>query len=450
MNITPDPGYHISFVTDNGGSVSVSDPYVVSDVHGARNILVFFELNQYAITTTVDGSGSATGAGTYGHGSSVTLIATPDANWHFVNWTEGGTEVSTSATYTFSADSDLELTAHFAINSFAVTASADGSGSVGGDGFYNYGDPVTVTATPGTNWHFVNWTEGGVEVSTSAAYTFSAESSRDLVAHFAIDKHGIAATVSPPGSGSVEGAGDYGYGSTASLTATAAAGWHFVNWTEGGVEVSIDAVYSFTVEGSRELAANFAIDTFTISTSVSGSGSDGGAGTYDYGDTVTLTATPAAHWHFVNWTEGGVEVSTSEAYVFSADSDRVLIANFAIDTFAVTLTATPPEGGSVGGSSTYDYGTSVTVTATPAAHWHFVNWTEGGVEVSTSETYVFSADSDRTLMRQFRNRPLHGHGFSRIYRARKRRSCQPVHRLWEPGLHRPGPRYRLSCGAHPG
>jgi hypothetical protein len=60
--------------------------------------------------------GSATGSGKYGAGNPVTVRATPNAGFHFVNWTgTGGTVLSTSATFTFSA-SNITVTANFAPN----------------------------------------------------------------------------------------------------------------------------------------------------------------------------------------------------------------------------------------------------------------------------------------------------------------------------------------------
>ena len=57
--------------------------------------------------------------------------------------------------------------------------------------------------------------------------------------------------------GTVEGAGDYEEGTEVTLTATAAEGYEFVNWTENEVEVSADAEYTFEVLEDRNLVANF-------------------------------------------------------------------------------------------------------------------------------------------------------------------------------------------------
>ena len=68
----------------------------------------------------------------------------------------------------------------------------------------------------------------------------------------------IGATPNPAEGGAVSGAGTYEEGAECTLTATASAGYNFVNWTENGVEVSTDAQYTFTVTGNRSLVANFA------------------------------------------------------------------------------------------------------------------------------------------------------------------------------------------------
>ena len=66
-----------------------------------------------------------------------------------------------------------------------ITATAEGGGRVQGAGTYSPCQTVTMTATPDPCYNFVAWKEGDDIVSTEAAYTFSAERSRDLTAVFA-------------------------------------------------------------------------------------------------------------------------------------------------------------------------------------------------------------------------------------------------------------------------
>ena len=82
-------------------------------------------------------------------------------------------------------------------------------------------------------------------------------------------------------------------------------------------------------------------------------------------DPHTVTATPKPGWHFVNWTEGGAEVSTDASYTFTLNGNRTLVAHFAQITYTVTTSADPAGGGTTSGDGTYPAGSSRTVTATP-------------------------------------------------------------------------------------
>ncbi len=134
-------------------------------------------------------------------------------------------------------------------------------------------------------------------------------------------------------------------------------------------------------------------------------GSVTGGGGYNLSEAVTLTASANNGYSFVNWTEGGTEVSTSANYTFSASADRTLVANFSINSYSIGASAAPVAGGSVTGGGSYKYNTQVTLTASASNGYNFVNWTEGGTEVSTSASYVFAATTDRTLVATF-GRPL--------------------------------------------
>ncbi|MBR5112271.1 MAG: hypothetical protein IK097_02470, partial [Clostridia bacterium] len=167
-------------------------------------------------------------------------------------------------------------------------------GTVSGGGTYNYGSSATVTATPATGYRFVNWTENGEVVSTDAEYSFTVSGNRELVANFEINTHTVSVTANPTEGGTVTGGGTYNYGGSATVTATPAPGYHFVNWTENGEEVSTDAEYTFTVDKDRNLTANFELDTHSVSVTANPTegGTVTGGGTYNYGGSATVTATP--------------------------------------------------------------------------------------------------------------------------------------------------------------
>ena len=142
--------------------------------------------------------------------------------------------------------------------------------------------------------------------------------------------------------------------------------------------------------------------TIAATTNPAEGGTVSGAGIYLQGTSVTLTATPAEHYTFTNWTEGGSIVSTNANYTFTATANRTLVANFTEDPkYTITVTADPAVGGTVSGGGSFYAGESVTLTATPATSYNFINWKHDGSVVSTNPTYSFTVSGTATYTATF-------------------------------------------------
>ena len=131
------------------------------------------------------GGGFITGGGGYSSGLTATLSAEPNLGYTFLNWTEGGTVISTSPSFSFIAGADRTLVANFATaSSITTSASPPDTGVTSGDGNYPGGSSVTVEAVPNPGYGFANWTQDGIEVANTPSYTFVAAGDRNLVANF--------------------------------------------------------------------------------------------------------------------------------------------------------------------------------------------------------------------------------------------------------------------------
>jgi hypothetical protein len=79
----------------------------------------------------------------------------------------------------------IPLTAEIIVYELALLVDPVDGGTVTGDGEYEAGDEVTVTATPNPGFIFVKWTEDGEELTRQASYTFNMPAEDlTLVAHF--------------------------------------------------------------------------------------------------------------------------------------------------------------------------------------------------------------------------------------------------------------------------
>ena len=221
---------------------------------------------------------------------------------------------------------------------------------------------------------------------------------------------------------------------TATVTATANEGYHFVNWTNAeGTVVSESNPYVFGVTEDVTLTANFEADPvtkYTLATEVNDAAMGSVTVTpsqseYDENSSVTVTAVPASDdYEFVNWTnpDTNAEVSTEAEYTFEITGNTKLKANFrekeksyhvqaeSADEVMGTVSVAPETSGNV-----YVKDTEVTVTATPNAGYEFVQWNKitdnNGTEVSekvegAEAAYTFAVTEDVHLRAEFRLIPV--------------------------------------------
>lgn len=375
----------------------------------------------YTISVTADpsngGSVMQSGNGTYTYGDTPTLTATAneEGGYHFVNWTKNDTVVSNDASFTPTITGNDSYVAHFELNSYIVRVSADpgdgGSPCIGNtpgtiQDTIAHGQTCTVHANTADGYNFIRWTENGSQVSTNVDYTFTVNGNRNLEAHFQLLQYTIHVSAEPSNGGTVTGAATYHYGDNCTVSATAADGYTFTNWTENDIEVSTDANYTFVVTSERTLVAHFTTlppNTYNINVSAnpSNGGTVTGGGSYQQGQSCTVSATAANGNTFTNWTENGSVVSNQASYTFTVNSNRTLVANFTQQEYTITAIANPSNGGSVTGGGTFTYGQSCTLTAIAATGYTFVRWTENGSQVSTSPNYTFTVTGNRTLVANF-------------------------------------------------
>ena len=216
-----------------------------------------------------------------------------------------------------------------------VESAPDTAGLVTGSGFYFAGDTVTVTAVPEIGYHFGDWLYGDSIVSYDSVFTFTKSPAQDtMVSEFKANTYSLILFAVPSNGGTVTGDGDYQYGDSVTVTASANVGYNFVGWLFGNDTVSFDSVYTFIMpHNNLGLTAAFQIQTFSITVSPNNPdyGNVSGGGVFNYGDSANLIATPNPYYNFIVWTEDGQPVSYDSVYTFFVDQDRELIANFQYD-----------------------------------------------------------------------------------------------------------------------
>ena len=260
-----------------------------------------------------------------------------------------------------------DLTLGYATRTINVVANDEAMGTVTGAGTFMYGTRDTLTATANEHYHFVSWNDQNTQnpryitVTENATYT----------AIFAVDEYNVSLSSSNNAWGTVNGAGSYGYNDEATLTAVPSEHYRFVMWNDSVV----DNPRTLNVTENVHLTATFAPMQYnvTVVSSDETLGTVTGGGVFNYNSGVVMVATTIAeHYHFAQWSDG----TTNNPRMFQLVCDTTFIAYFEMDQYQITADVNVDTMGTVTGTGYYDWNTSATIEAVPAAEHSFVMWSD--------------------------------------------------------------------------
>ena len=196
----------------------------------------------------------------------------------------------------------------------------------------------------------------------------------------------------------------------------------FNGWTGSAGSTSAPS-FTFTMNGNMTITANYVNNPEPVTlavyssgaSSVSISSSTGHGGTTNYtktvnsGTTVTLTAPSTTSGQtFTGWT--GDVTSSSQTISFSMNGDMVVVANYAVSNYTLTVNSSGASSVSISSSTGHEgttnytktilYGTSVTLTAPSSANGQtFTGWT--GDVTSSNQTISFSMNGNKSVTASF-------------------------------------------------
>jgi len=294
-------------------------------------------VDTYTLTYTAGANGTISGTSpqTVNQGASSTAVtATPNRGYHFVSWSDG---VATAARTDTNVTANINATASFAVDTFAITASAGANGAIDPSGSVsvNYGSTQSFTITSSTGYHVQDVLVDSVSVGTVPSYTFTNVAvSHTIAANFAIDTYILSYTAGTNGTilGTSPQTVNQGASGT-TVTATPTVGYHFVSWSDGSLtaaRIDTNVTVNVNVSASFAININISINRYTLTANVSGSGSVAKSpdqSSYTHGISVQLTATPATGWHFAGWS-GDLSGATNPVTI-TMDVSKTVTATYA-------------------------------------------------------------------------------------------------------------------------
>ena len=380
----PNVGYE--FITwDDGNVHNPRDIVVTQD----STFVALFARSQYTIEVVSDHPawGSVTGGGTFYYGDTITISATAYLGFAFAGWTDGVMTNPRDIIVT----GDATYTAHFEIRQCTITTEVypENSGTVNGGGTYDYGTTIHLTAHSNIGYVFSQWNDG---ILTNPRSVF-VEGDATYTAVFTPLQYEITTECDPVEGGTVTGAGTYGYGSTAMLTATPNENYIFLCWSDGivsnprNVTVTQNANYKalFHLQGTPQY-------TITVLANDPALGSVTGGGTYPDGTTIEISALPNTNALFTGWNDGNTDNPRS----VTVTRDMTFTALFELipptETYTITVRSANLFQGTVYGGGTYPVNTAVQIGANPTSGYYFSGWQDG--DMNNPRTIIVTEDAE--------------------------------------------------------
>jgi uncharacterized repeat protein (TIGR02543 family) len=178
-----DTGYHFVGWSDGSTDNPRTDTNVTIDLAVTANFAIDTFTLDYAAGTGGSLSGDLAQIVEYGQ-SGTPVTAVSDANYHFVNWSDGSTSNPRSDT---NVTTNVAVTANFAEVVYNLTIdvnSVEGGTTDPPMGVHTYaaGTEITLTATANPGWIFAGWS--GDLTSNENSITITITNNQTIIANF--------------------------------------------------------------------------------------------------------------------------------------------------------------------------------------------------------------------------------------------------------------------------
>jgi uncharacterized repeat protein (TIGR02543 family) len=386
-------------------------------------------------------------------GTNIIITATPQ-NGSTVTWpnctANGGTISSNGLSCSITMNAERTVTASFApppVYTLTYAKAGSGASSMAADGevclansctkSYNAGSTARLSVVSGRDGSsLTSWSVTGPQAEqcpgtgNASTCTVIMNANKTVTGTFTRVIPTVTLAITESGNGQVTCgsnsacAGSYPSGTVVNIAATPDAGWRFTGWGGDCAFAGTGNSCRLTMSDNRNISASFErlpAQTFALNITTPGNGSgqvrcDGGncASSYASGTRVNLTAIAASDSQFTGWGGDCASAGTGICTVLMS-GNRNVIANFIA--ISVTNHILSYERVGAAGSVSFDpangaactencdksyaEGTSVTLTANPAAGTVFAGWSANCVPSGPSSCKV-TMDSAQRVTATFR------------------------------------------------
>jgi len=411
ITATGGEGYVFSGWFDGGAKISDNAEYTFTMPAKNVNYEAKWEKSKFSVSlTTYIKEITLTGGGEYEWGTTINVSIEENEKFTFIKWIdEQGVVVSENASFDYVVPKKhITLFAVFEETVYPrelrLTNDNTDAGTVTGGGEYYAGEEVELRATANEGYVFIGWYQGEAIISDKAVYSFAMPDTYiEYTAKWEKQKYSVSVS-GKDGYGTVTGEGEYEWGRRVTLTAESAPNteYRFSGYYEDQILKESSYTYTFTMPiRDVELTTKWVIEKFLLSleSNIADAGTLSGAGEYAPGTSVIITATAHEGYFFTGWYRYEQKVSTEAEYLFEIQSYELIYqARFEKNKYCVALDSSDENKGTVAGEGTFEWGTSVTITATAKEGYTFDGWQdENGQIISYSLNYVFEMPKENLV-----------------------------------------------------
>ena len=362
----------------------------------------------YTISSTVNPAqgGTISGAGTYSEGETVTIKATPNAGYKFVNWTNAGSIVSSNSSYSFLASENVTYTANFEEGAeevilrhsypFEDGTAADRIGDC--DGTLHGGTIVGGVYKASSNGQYIELPATDIAINTFSSIT--------LEAYITADADNTDATMMAYFGGNENGVGGNGVFMTPDRWTESRAAISCGNlaepWNaEQGVTadpVSVGKKHHLVVLLSDTELSWYIDGVLVGSTVVSGNNKIANI------STAHAWLCKGGYNNDPSWVGSIDEFNIYEGLLLpeTIAKNASTWPVYTINNYTITATVNPLNSGAVTGVGTYEEDALVKLSANANSGYEFVNWTCADTVYSTQSVLVFGLYDDLNLVAHFK------------------------------------------------
>ena len=407
---------------------------ITPNVSHDLSLLADFNLNQYnVIISSGNGGTVSTGSsGSYTHGTTLNLTASPNLHFVFSHW-EGATFLDANSTSTSSS-----ITSHSQINAIfspilynlTLTQNITEAGNLfSSSNTYKFphGTVVPIQANPNSGYIFTSWSNGitspttniTMDGNTTLAATFNRKpatigyliSTTDILGNSEDGKTG--GYISP------SDLSGYKVGESLQVTANDYPGYQFVNWIEDNNETDSSRTKTLFLDENQTITAvfkklSFEVNLFAtpliggqINTNI-GTTAEVQKLTIAWGDTVNISSFPSTNYQFEQWSGNGLDgLNTTDPNIELVIKDNVDVsAKFIpLQPLDLRIIIEPQDSGFVIGNGGFAYNTNHPIYATPNAGYLFDRWEGVGIENASLQNSTILLNEDKTIKAKFKIDP---------------------------------------------